>query len=507
MSHKWVLGYLAVAGMLAVLAFPLVGGVQVLEDPRGDTDLVTYGGHDVPDRADPAREASPQNGSAADVRSIHVAENATHISISLQLENLPPKPEGCGSPAAMDAVDCTYRYSVRWSYYDESLQWGPQGEVRWDVTCRSGLCLDSASFLMGRTLGDDHPGLTFERVPPDTGRWTIRKDVFVLPEHDDNEEPGLCPGDVLFNFRFGSWGNPRVPHTWFVDRRNGNDTGLYEIRTGGEDCPAPGSRGDQESPTDGRLRPVVLDESSDVYWNVGGVITGPAPAKPVRDAVAERNESETDLLEIRVGAKGSDIFVEADYADLPPHPSECTEGGVLGRCSYAYETRIRWSYLDQARSWGPEVALRWTGECDDACREVTTLQVGDGPRWTDAGDHLDLERISPNTVRWVVDQSILTTHGPSGAASSATCLDDVFADFRFSTRGEAEFGVNRYRDSRDGIGGSIFRVASNQPGCTTSGMDGSANPTQHGGTISPYPQLAALVVAVLAAGGLGARFT
>lgn len=499
---------LAVVALLVVVPTAQAGLSTVLEDAPGDVRWEVLGAVEGPAAAEPLRDAAFfRNGTGADVETLRVGETATHILVEIDLVDLPPAPEdpppeGCGPDVW---PQCGFRHRVYWTFFREHDRWAQPMEAEWWMQCRppsQGGCQESTDvFAPGLSLdgyGLDTGLVRFERVPPDRGRWVIDKAAFQKPEElPDPDELGseharLCAGDALLNFRVRTshserW--PAVPHHRFTDSRDTSDTGMYMVRDDSPGCPEHTDPGVEE---DEGPKPVVDDRPWDVRALLVDWLASPRPVRTAWNTAVDRNGSGADAVQVRVAENATHVLMELDLVGLPPPPGACSAPpGADGMPKCGYLASVYWTfYRRSGEPWAPEVNATWRVTCRPDCREEATVQVGDGSKWTtsDGPGPLSVERVPPHTVRWSINKHVFhreaefTVSGEAGPSGGGLCQGDAFADFRASTHGFEEFGINHYRDEVGdiryltfwGLPFDSYLVQNDSPGCLSAGGSSSA---------------------------------
>lgn len=252
---------LVAVGVLVVPG-PAAGLTTVLEDPTGDVKWQLWDGTELPEAADPVREARRPDGTGVDFEALRIGENRTHIIVEVDLAALPLTASECsGPPFRRQTASCAYHYDIRWSYLRETDPWGPPVKLDWDILCfpNGRVCGELVEVEVGGFGGEldedsDPVNMTFRRVDPDVARVTFHKGLFRnATEFDATQDTGdlaparLCRGDVFANFRVATWAADRgvtLERTYFEDNRFWDDGGretydtpAYVIQHDSPACP------------------------------------------------------------------------------------------------------------------------------------------------------------------------------------------------------------------------------------------------------------------------------
>lgn len=519
MAHRTALTAAALA--LAILAPTAQAGLTtVLEDPRGDVTWTPVHHHIVgspPEQVEPLREVlypEGRNGSGADVEAVRIGENRTHIVVELDLVGPPPGAADCGPP--IRGGTCSYLWEVTWTFSSPRDALSGRAKVVGDVFCRGGGCSEGGSFhafCYGYPEADcfraweDIDRRSFRRTAPDVLQWSIRKEAFVPTDlvgiededefkecflHDCPDVARLCRGDAFFNFRVQAIGRETVPVlAGFHDTDDTYDAAAYRIQYDSASCPETPAH---PPPAVAGETTVVVDQRSDQFQQVAQAQSLPVAARPVADAVLERNGSALDAWTLRLLENRTHVALTVEVADSPPSAAECSRPQgrpeAPPRCSYTYA--VDWSFYRRGDAWGPEVRAGWTHACRPTCGEEAFVRVGDGPNWTAETPMVDFRWTEAPTGVWTIDKRVFERGldaGPGDLPEATICRGDLFSDFRF--RGEAfeEHGAVWYFDHGgwwpwpEGHDPNDHPIRFDSPGCGVAGTVGGAPalaPASHG---------------------------
>lgn len=196
--------------------------VEVLDDPIGDYHWHPAKWVQAPLPVHRVRDmVLDRNGSGLDIDDVRIARDRSHVTVEMDLQDLPPPAQACRGPTP-DRDRCRYQAEVAWTLWRRSDPWGPEVRVDWTVGCRPD-CRDRATVRVG-----DGPNWTaadavldIARAGEKTLRWTIDKRVFQTPaELAGGEGPGparLCSGDLMLDFRAWSEGFTHLGANYYHD--------------------------------------------------------------------------------------------------------------------------------------------------------------------------------------------------------------------------------------------------------------------------------------------------